>query len=91
MSIDRFIRLYIIGYKRYIRSKGYKKLREFIDREYSEVMGITRKLTCPFCGRRFSSKRGIMRHLHGGRCAEAFSYLVLEVVDRYREVKGAGA
>jgi len=88
---QKFVKGYILGYKKYVKSKVHRKLARFIDKEYSDVLEYTRKLTCPFCGRRMRGKSGLVRHLRGGRCGKHFSYLVLEVVDRYlREVKGAG-
>jgi hypothetical protein len=89
VRVDRFIKLYILGFKKYVRTKARKKLGEFIDREYPEVVEYARRLMCPFCGRRYANKRSLMRHLYGGRCGSSFSNLVNEIIDRYvKEVKG---
>jgi len=90
VNYDRFIRGYILGYRRYVRAKTYRRLIELIEREYTDVLSYARRHTCPFCGRRFASKRGLMRHTYGGKCALSFNNLINEIVDRYREIRGSG-
>jgi len=89
IAVQRFTKGYILGYKKYARSKIYRRLARFIDSEYHDVVGHARKLVCPFCYRRFSARIGLVKHLHGGRCGKEFASLIIEVVESYRRFRSS--
>jgi hypothetical protein len=86
LELEALVRWFILHPYKVSPSTRFEKIARFIEENYPEVLEYTRDCRCPFCGKRFANRASLAMHLSGGKCGSRFKSLLIEVVERVREL-----
>ena len=85
LGLEKFAKIYILNPKKAKKKfKRYADFELFLSTYAVDVLARTSSNTCPFCEKKFNSRRSLVGHLKGEHgCAVEFRQLIMRLVEEY--------
>jgi len=85
LGLEKFAKIYLLNSpKAKKRFKRYADFELFLSAHAVDVLARTSSNTCPFCEKKFNSRRSLVGHLKGEHgCAVEFRQLIMRLVEEY--------